>query len=118
VCLEPSAAVRATAAARGSGRGGGARSAHRAAARQRVAASPDAAGSREGCGGHVCGVSARNSTLPRVVPRAAPCRPDPEVFEGKIRRTKKGAAAVSLLYLWGPEEQAAFKDYKQLSWIQ
>jgi RNase H-like domain found in reverse transcriptase len=32
------------------------------------------------------------------------------VFEGKIRRTKKATAAVSLLHLWGPEEQAAFKD--------
>jgi Reverse transcriptase (RNA-dependent DNA polymerase) len=33
-----------------------------------------------------------------------------KVFEGKSRRTKIAAAAVSLLYLWGPEEQAAFKD--------
>jgi hypothetical protein len=33
-----------------------------------------------------------------------------KVFEGKSRRTKKAAAAVSLLQLWGPEEQAAFKD--------
>jgi hypothetical protein len=33
-----------------------------------------------------------------------------KVFEGKSRRTKKAAAAVSLLHLWGPEEQAAFKD--------
>jgi RNase H-like domain found in reverse transcriptase len=32
-----------------------------------------------------------------------------KVFEGKSRRTKKAAAAVSLLHLWGPEEQAAFK---------
>jgi RNase H-like domain found in reverse transcriptase len=32
------------------------------------------------------------------------------VFESKGRRTKKAAAAVSLLHLWGPEEQAAFKD--------
>jgi RNase H-like domain found in reverse transcriptase len=31
-------------------------------------------------------------------------------IEGKSRRTKKAAAAVSLLHLWGPEEQAAFKD--------
>jgi hypothetical protein len=28
----------------------------------------------------------------------------------KSRRTKKATAAVSLLHLWGPEEQAAFKD--------
>jgi hypothetical protein len=33
-----------------------------------------------------------------------------KVFEGKSRRTKKSAAAVSLLQIWGPEEQAAFKD--------
>jgi RNase H-like domain found in reverse transcriptase len=32
------------------------------------------------------------------------------VFEGESRRTKKAAAAMSLLHLWGPEEQAAFKD--------
>jgi RNase H-like domain found in reverse transcriptase len=32
------------------------------------------------------------------------------VFERKSRRTKKAAAAVSLLHPWGPEEQAAFKD--------
>jgi RNase H-like domain found in reverse transcriptase len=31
------------------------------------------------------------------------------VFEGKSCRTKKAAAAVSLLHLWGPEEQAVFK---------
>jgi hypothetical protein len=33
-----------------------------------------------------------------------------KVFEGKSRRTKKAAAAVSLLHLLAPEEQAAFKD--------
>jgi RNase H-like domain found in reverse transcriptase len=33
-----------------------------------------------------------------------------KVFEDKSCRTKKAAATVSLLYLWGPEEQAAFKD--------
>jgi hypothetical protein len=32
-----------------------------------------------------------------------------KVSEGKSRRTKKAAASVSLLHLWGPEEQAAFK---------
>jgi hypothetical protein len=32
------------------------------------------------------------------------------MFQGKRRRTKKAAAAVSLLHLWRPEEQAAFKD--------
>jgi RNase H-like domain found in reverse transcriptase len=33
-----------------------------------------------------------------------------KLFDGKSRRTKKAAAAVSLLHLWGPGEQAAFKD--------
>jgi RNase H-like domain found in reverse transcriptase len=33
-----------------------------------------------------------------------------KVFEDKSRRTKKAAAAVSLLHIWGPEEPAAFKD--------
>jgi hypothetical protein len=32
------------------------------------------------------------------------------VFERESRRTKKAAAAVSLLHLGGPEEQSAFKD--------
>jgi hypothetical protein len=32
-----------------------------------------------------------------------------KVFEGKSRMTKKTAAAVSLLHLWGTEQQAAFK---------
>jgi RNase H-like domain found in reverse transcriptase len=32
-----------------------------------------------------------------------------KVFEGKIRSTKKAADAVSLLHLWRPEDQAAFK---------
>jgi hypothetical protein len=32
-----------------------------------------------------------------------------KVFEDKIRRTKKAAAAVSLLHLGGAEEHAAFK---------
>jgi hypothetical protein len=33
-----------------------------------------------------------------------------KVFKGKSRMTKKAAAAVSLLHLWGPDEQVAFKD--------
>jgi RNase H-like domain found in reverse transcriptase len=32
------------------------------------------------------------------------------VFEGKSHRTKKAVVAVTLLQLWVPEEQAAFKD--------
>jgi hypothetical protein len=33
-----------------------------------------------------------------------------KVFEGKSRRTKKAASTVSLLHLWGPEDQAVFKN--------
>jgi RNase H-like domain found in reverse transcriptase len=33
-----------------------------------------------------------------------------KVLLGKIRSTKKAADAVSLLHIWGPEEQSAFKD--------
>jgi hypothetical protein len=33
-----------------------------------------------------------------------------KAFEGKSRRTKKSAAAVSLLHLYRPEEQEVFKD--------
>jgi hypothetical protein len=33
-----------------------------------------------------------------------------KVFEDQNRRTKKATAAVSLIQLWGPEEQAASKD--------
>jgi hypothetical protein len=35
-----------------------------------------------------------------------------KVFEGKSRRTKKSAVAVSLLHLWGPVEQVALKDLR------
>jgi hypothetical protein len=38
--------------------------------------------------------------------QAAPAK----VFEGKSRRIRKYVAAVLLLSLWGPEEQADFKD--------
>jgi hypothetical protein len=40
-----------------------------------------------------------------------------KVFEGKSRRYKKAAAAVSLLHLWGPEKQANFK-YLQASIVE
>jgi hypothetical protein len=38
-----------------------------------------------------------------------------KMFKVKSRRTKKSAAAVSLLHLWGPEEQAVFKDIQAAS---
>jgi hypothetical protein len=51
------------------------------------------------------------SAIPNYSKRVAPLQAAlAKVFEGKSRKTKKAAAAVSLIHLWGPEEQAAFKD--------
>jgi RNase H-like domain found in reverse transcriptase len=51
------------------------------------------------------------SAIPNCSKRVTPLQAAlAKVFEGKSRRTQKSAAAVSLLHLWGPEEQAAFKD--------
>jgi hypothetical protein len=51
------------------------------------------------------------SAIPNYSKRVAPLQAAlAKVFEGKSRRTKKDAAAASLLHFWGPEEQAAFKD--------
>jgi RNase H-like domain found in reverse transcriptase len=51
------------------------------------------------------------SAIPNYSKRVAPLQASlAKVFEGKSRRTKKAAAAVSLRYLWGPEAQSAFKD--------
>jgi RNase H-like domain found in reverse transcriptase len=50
------------------------------------------------------------SAIPNYSKRVAPLRAAlAKVFEGKSRRTQKSAVAVSLLHLWGPEKQAAFK---------
>jgi hypothetical protein len=59
---------------------------------------------------YVAAVNLMRSAIPNYSERVAPLQPAlTRVFEGKSSRTKKIAAAVSLLYLWGPEEQAAFK---------
>jgi hypothetical protein len=51
------------------------------------------------------------SAIPSYSKRVAPLQAAlAKVFEDKSRRTKKAAAAVSLLHLWGPKEQAVFKD--------
>jgi RNase H-like domain found in reverse transcriptase len=51
------------------------------------------------------------STIPNYSKRVAPLQAAlAKVFEGKCRRAKKDTAAVSLLQLWGPEKQSAFKD--------
>jgi RNase H-like domain found in reverse transcriptase len=51
------------------------------------------------------------SAIPNYSKRVAPFQAAlAKVFEIKSRRTNKSAAAVSLLHLWGPGEQAAFKD--------
>jgi RNase H-like domain found in reverse transcriptase len=60
---------------------------------------------------YVAAVNWMRSAIPNYSKRVAPLQAAlAKVSEGKSRRTKKDAAAVSLLHLWGPEEQAAFKD--------
>jgi predicted DNA-binding transcriptional regulator YafY len=60
---------------------------------------------------YVAAVNWVRSAIANHSKRVAPLQAALEkVFEDKIRRAKKSAAAVSLLHLWGPEEQAAFKD--------
>jgi hypothetical protein len=59
---------------------------------------------------YVAAVNCMRSAIPNYSKRVAPLQAAlAKVFEGKSRRTKKAEAAVSLLHLWGPEEQAAFK---------
>jgi RNase H-like domain found in reverse transcriptase len=60
---------------------------------------------------YLAAVNWMRSAIPNYSKRVAPLQAAlAKVFECKSRRTKKAAAAVSLLHLWGPEEQAAFKD--------
>jgi RNase H-like domain found in reverse transcriptase len=60
---------------------------------------------------YVGAVNWMRSAIPNYSKRVAPLQAAlAKVFEGKSRRTKKAAAAVSLLHLWAPEKQAAFKD--------
>jgi hypothetical protein len=60
---------------------------------------------------YVAAVNWMRSAIPSFSKYVAPLQAAlAKVFEGKSRRTKKAAAAVSLLHLWGPEAQAAFKD--------
>jgi hypothetical protein len=60
---------------------------------------------------YVVAVKWMRSTIPNYSKRVSPLQAAlAKVFEGKSRRKKNAAAAVSLLHLWGPEEQAAFKD--------
>jgi hypothetical protein len=66
---------------------------------------------------YVAPINWMRSAIPNYPKRVAPLQAAlAKAFDGKSRRTKKVAAAVSLLHLWGLEEQAALKDYKQLSW--
>jgi RNase H-like domain found in reverse transcriptase len=59
---------------------------------------------------YVAAVYWMRSAIPNYSKRVAPLQAAlAKVFEGKSRSTKKAAAAVSLLHLWGAEEQAAFK---------
>jgi hypothetical protein len=60
---------------------------------------------------YVAAVNWMRSAIPNYLKRVAPLQAAlAKVFEAKSRRTKKAAAAVSLLHLWGPKEQAALKD--------
>jgi hypothetical protein len=60
---------------------------------------------------YVTAVNWMRSAIPNYSKRVAPLQAVlAKVFEGKCRRTKKTAAAVSLLHLWRPEEQVSFKD--------
>jgi hypothetical protein len=62
---------------------------------------------------YVAAVNWMRSAIPNYSKRVSPLSAAlAKAFEGKSRRTKKTAAAVSLLHLWGPEEQAAFKDLR------
>jgi hypothetical protein len=55
------------------------------------------------------------SAIPNYSKREAPLQAAlAKMLDGKSCRTKKAAAAVSLLHLWGPEEQAAFKYLQAL----
>jgi hypothetical protein len=60
---------------------------------------------------YVAAVIWMRSSIPNYSKRVSPLQAAlAKVFEGKSHRTKNAAAAVSLLHLWGPDEQAAFKD--------
>jgi RNase H-like domain found in reverse transcriptase len=59
---------------------------------------------------YVAAVNWMRSAIPNYPKRVAPLQAAlAKVFDGKSRRIKKAAAAVSLLHLWGPEEHADFK---------
>jgi RNase H-like domain found in reverse transcriptase len=62
---------------------------------------------------YVAAVNWMRSAITNYSKRVAPLQVAlAKVFETKSRRTKKAAAAVSLLHLKGPEKQAAFKDLR------
>jgi hypothetical protein len=59
---------------------------------------------------YVADVNWMQSAIPIYSKHVAPLQAAlANVLQGKSRRTKRDAAAVSLLHLWRPEEQAAFK---------
>jgi hypothetical protein len=68
---------------------------------------------------YVAAVNWMRSAIPNYSKRVAPLQATlAKVFEGKSRRTKKAAAAVSLLHLGDQRRKQLSKIYKQLSWIQ
>jgi hypothetical protein len=59
---------------------------------------------------YVAAVNWMRSAIPNYLKRVSPLQAAlAKMFGGKSRRTKKAAAALSLIHLWGPEKQAAFK---------
>jgi hypothetical protein len=65
---------------------------------------------------YVAAVSWMRRAIPNYSKRVAPLKAAiAKVFDGKSRRTKKAAAAMSLLHLWRPEEQADLKDLQACS---
>jgi chloramphenicol 3-O-phosphotransferase len=62
---------------------------------------------------YVAAVNWMRSAISNYSKRVAPFQAAlAKVFEDKSRRTKEAAAAVSLLHLWGPDEQAAYKHLR------
>jgi hypothetical protein len=62
---------------------------------------------------YVAAVNWKRSIIHNYTKRVAPLQAAlTKVFEGKRHRTKKTAAAVSLLHLWGLDERSAFNNLR------
>jgi hypothetical protein len=68
---------------------------------------------------YVAAVNWMRSAIPNYSKRVAPLQAElVKLFEGKSRKTKKTAAAMSLQHLEDQRSMRLSKIYKQLSWIQ